>query len=170
EIALSEKQEQLREVIPYELPEEAYQLFLNYPTNEIETLGAITKSIVHEIMYAGVQEQGNSLQQALQKVNDSLILSSLNSSERLVAREMARSSIVPNYVFNQEEAERLRQEARERVRDIEIREGDYLVYEGEFITNEIYRKLSLVGLLSETANIHPYFGLALLIILLLAFL
>ena len=170
ELALDEKETQLREVIPYELPEEAYQLFLNYPVNEIETLGAITKSIVHEIMYAGVEEQGSSLQQALQKVNESLILSSLNSSERLVAREMARASIIPNYVFNQEETERLRQEARDRVRDVEIREGDILVYEGEFITSETYRKLGLVGLLSETANIYPYFGLALLIILFLAFL
>lgn len=170
ELPMADKEVQLREVIPFELPEEAYQLFIHYPVNEIETLGAITKSIVHEIMYEGVKEQGSSLQQALQKVNESLILSSLNSSERLVAREMARASIVPNYVFNQEETERLRQEARDRVRDVEIREGDIIVHEGEFITNEIYRKLALVGLLSETANMYPYFGLALLIILFLAFL
>lgn len=166
----AEKSEKLKEMVTYELPEEAYQLFLNYPANEIETLGAITKSIVHEIMYKGVKEQDIDLQQAIIKVNDSLILSSLNSSERMVAKEMASASIVPNYVFNQEETDRLKQEARDLVRDIEIREGDIIVYEGEFITTEIYRKLHLVGLLSETANIHPYFGLSLLVILLLAFL
>lgn len=164
------KATRLKEVIPYQLEEAAFKVFLTYPLEEIETLRRITTSIVNEIMDTGVRQQNNGLQVALQRVSDSLILSSLDTDARMVSREMAKASIVPNYVLNQEETDRLRQEAREKVSRVEIREGEVLVAEGELISSEAYRKLLLVGLLSESANIRPYFGLALLIGLLIAFL
>jgi putative nucleotidyltransferase with HDIG domain len=164
------KENRLKTVIPYELDDQAFNVFLTYPLEEIETLRRITTSIVHEIMDTGVRQQNNGLQTALQRVSDSLILSSLDTDARMVSREMAKASIVPNYVLNQEETDRLRQEARDKVTQLQIRESEVLVAEGEVISSEDYRKLRLVGLLSESANIRPYFGLALLIGLLIAFL
>jgi putative nucleotidyltransferase with HDIG domain len=164
------KIDRLKAVIPYELSEEAFDVFLTYPIEEIETLRRITTSIVHEVMDAGVRQQNNGMQSAFQRITDSLILSSLDSNMRKVSREMARASIVPNFVFNQEETDRLRQEARDKVTNIVIREGEVLVSEGEMVSTEAYRKLHLVGLLSESANMRPYLGLGLLIVLLLAFL
>jgi putative nucleotidyltransferase with HDIG domain len=164
------KIDRLKAVIPYELSEEAFEVFLTYPIEEIETLRRITTSIVHEVMDAGVRQQNNGMQSAFQRVTDSLILSSLDSNMRMVSREMARASIVPNFVFNQEETDRLRQEAREKATNVVVREGEVLVTEGEVVSTETYRKLHLVGLLSESANMRPYLGLGLLIVLLLGLL
>ncbi|EGL82655.1 7TM receptor with intracellular metal dependent phosphohydrolase [Caldalkalibacillus thermarum TA2.A1] len=166
-LSREEKRQQLKERIPYELSDEAYDIFLNHSLEEIETLKQFTRSIVYEIMYAGVKT--DTLEAALQEVNNSLILSTLDSDLRKVSQEMAKASIVPNYVLDPEETERLRQEAREQVRPIEIREGEIIVAEGDIVTQEIYRKLGKVGLLSESANLYPYLGLALFIGLILAF-
>lgn len=162
-----EKSELLKEEFPYELNEESYAIFLSHSLEELETLHQFTRSIVYEIMYAGVKS--DTLSDALQEVDNSLILSSLDSDLRRLAQELAKASILPNYILDPEETERLRQEARDQVRPIEIREGEIIVAEGELITHEIYRKLGLVGLLSESANLYPYLGLALLVILILAF-
>lgn len=165
-----DKQKQLKENIPYELDSDLYVALLNYSSSDIDTLRAVTRSVVYEIMHDGVREQGNGLQRAMQEVNNSLLLSSLDADLRKISREIAQASIVPNYVFNQEETERLRQEARDNVRSIEIREGEILAHEGEIITQELFRKLKLVGLLSESANLSPYFGLALFVVLIVSFL
>jgi putative nucleotidyltransferase with HDIG domain len=159
----------LQGIIPYELSEESYNVFLAYPIEEIETMRRITTSIVHEIMNAGVRQQNDGLKNAFQRVTDSLILSSLDSNMRMVSREMAKASIIPNYVYNQEDTDRLRQEAKDNVAKVVIREGEVLVTEGDIISSETYRKLHVVGLLSESANLRPYLGLGLLIMLLLAF-
>lgn len=50
-----------------------------------------------------------------------------------------------------------------------IRAGEVIVREGQTITNEIYEKLDLVGLLDEQSNIYPVIGLALLIIMICSF-
>jgi len=160
----------LKEINNYKFNDEAYEVFLTYAPEEIETLRRMTKSIVQEILENGVSDRNNGVQAATQQVNDSLVLSSLDSKLRMIAREMAISSIVPNYLINQEETEKAREEAREKVRKIEIREGEVIVSEGDIITSEAYRKIGLVGLLSESANHRPLIGLALLIALLLVFL
>jgi putative nucleotidyltransferase with HDIG domain len=169
DLAEEQKLESLKQSIPYELNEEEYKVFISYPIEEIETMRRITKSIVHEILDAGVSEQNNGLQRAVQQVNDSLVLSSLDSKVRILSREMAIASIVPNYLLNQEETEKARKEARDLARKVEIREGEVIVAEGEVITSEQYRQLGVVGLLSESVNTRPYLGLALLIGIILAF-
>lgn len=163
-----EKLNRLKENITPSLDEESYALFLTYPIEEIETLRLITSSILLEVMGSGVHSDDLNL--AYQRVDDTLLLSSLDDQMRAVTREIALAFIVPNYVLDQEETERLRQEARDNVGNIMIREGEMIVSEGEVITPEIYRKLRLVGLLSESANTWPYLGLALYIALLITML
>jgi putative nucleotidyltransferase with HDIG domain len=169
-LTAEQKLEKLHEQVDIRLQEEMYGIFLSYSNEEIETLRRITRSILQEILEEGVSDRNNGLQLAVQQVNDALVLSSLDSDLRLAAREMAIASIVPNYLINQEETEKARQEARDIVRKIEIREGEVIVAEGEIISTELYNKIRNVGLLSESANMRPLYGLALLILLLLLFL
>jgi putative nucleotidyltransferase with HDIG domain len=159
----------LKRELSYRLEEDKYQVFITYPAEEIETLRRITKSIVQEIMEDGVSEQNNGLQRATEQVNDSLVLSSLHNDLRMVSREMAIASIVPNYLISDEETEKARLDARDSIDVIEIREGQLLVASGSNITREIYQQLYDVGLLSETANMLPLIGLALFIMLIVAF-
>ncbi|WP_025028206.1 HD family phosphohydrolase [Caldalkalibacillus mannanilyticus] len=170
ELSEEERIQRLDEITTYKFNEAAYEVFLTYSPEEIETLRRITKSIVQEILENGVSDRNNGIQEATQQVNDSLVLSSLDNKLRIISREMAIASIVPNFLINQEDTELARENAREKVRNIEIREGEIIVAEGETITGEAYRKIRLVGLLSESANLRPLFGLALLIGLILLFL
>lgn len=170
ELTEDEKLERLQETIDLSLDVEGIeQTLLEYPLEDIETLRRITTSIVYEIMDSGVRQQNNGLQLAHQRINDSLILSSLDERLQDVSREIAKASIVPNYVINLEETERMREEAREAVESVYIREGELIVAEGEVINYEAYRKLELVGMLSESANMRPYLGLALFVTLLVLF-
>lgn len=166
ELSNAEKLTNLKESLGSSLDEEIYSVFLSYPVEEIETLRRITSNIVYEVMNSGIRS--NNLSYAHQRVSDSLSLSSLDEQMREVTREIATAALVPNYVLDQEETERLRQEARDKVGNVMIREGEILVSEGEIISADIYRKLRLVGLLSESANMWPYLGLALYIALLIA--
>jgi putative nucleotidyltransferase with HDIG domain len=170
ELTSDEKLERLQDIIDLSLEEEGIeQILLEYPLEDIETLRRITTSIVYEIMDSGVRQQNNGLQLAHQRIDDSLMLSSLDERLQVVSREMAKASIVPNYVINLEETERLRQEARDAVASEYVREGELIVAEGEIINSEAYRKLELVGMLSESANMRPYLGLALFVALLVSF-
>jgi hypothetical protein len=162
----SEKRTQLEARLPIKLQEETYDLLLDFPVAELDTVNQFTRSIVYEIMYDGVRNED--LPEALQKVDSSLILSSLDSAARRLAQELAKASIVPNFVVDPEETERMREQAVEQVRPILIREGEVIVSEGEYITHDHYRKLGIVGLLSESANLYPLFGLGLFTLLMLA--
>jgi cyclic-di-AMP phosphodiesterase PgpH len=159
----------LAEAIPYTLDADL-DVLLQYDAEEIETMHAVTRDIVSRIMYEGVSEEGNGLHQARQQVDESLVISTLDSELRTLSREMARESILPNYVLDQEETEFQRQEARDNVRPVEIREGEVLVSAGEPVTRDSYRHLRDAGLLSDEMNWFPFLGLALFILLIVLFL
>ncbi|WP_202080679.1 HD family phosphohydrolase [Caldalkalibacillus salinus] len=170
ESSASEKRQAIEEVISYDISEGSYDAFLSYPIEEIDTLRRVTTSIVYEVMDGGVRRQNDGLEHAYQRVRDSLVVSSLDERLRQLSYEMAEASIVPNYLIDQEETDRLREEARDQVPSDMIREGELIVSEGDFIDQEDIRKLRLVGMLSESANEYPYLGLALFITLIIALL
>lgn len=170
DLSAEEKVEKLKEEDEYQLDDEAYETLVNYTVEDIETMQVVTRDIVSRIMYEGVREEDNGLQRARQEVDESLVFSTLDSQLRAVSREIARQSIVPNFMIDWEETQYLRQEARDNVQEIEIREGEVLVEEGEIITRETYRKLAVVGMLNESRNWFPYLGLALFIGIMLTFL
>lgn len=169
EIGREQKLSKLGEVIVPKLEEDHLSVFIDYPLEDIETLRRITTSVVHEIMDSGVNQKSNGLQLALQRVDDSLMLSTLDTRLKTVSREMARGSIVPNFVINAEETSRLRQEARDNVPNVLIREGDLLIAAGEVVSYDAFRKIKLVGLHEETANMRPYIALAIFVLIIILF-
>ena len=165
DLSATEKKRQLEGHLPLKLKEETLMHLLNLSVEELDTVNQFTRSIVYEIMYDGVRR--DQLADALQKVDNSLILSSLDSSSRRLAQDLAKASIVPNFVIDPEETERLKKEAQDAVKPIYIREGEVIISAGDVVTHEHYRKLALAGLLSESANLYPLFGLGLFTLLVL---
>ena len=71
-----------------------------------------------------------------------------------------------NSFFDVELTSEARKEAASNVNPVMIQAGEIIVREGQVITNDIYAKLELVGVLDQQANLFPIIGLVLLILLL----
>ncbi len=74
----------------------------------------------------------------------------LSSDQRLVATELAQALIVPNMLVDEAQTAKARQEAREKVRPVEItvEEGEAILRDGERIEAAHLEKLEAVGLLA----------------------
>ncbi|MCF6092824.1 HD family phosphohydrolase [Microaerobacter geothermalis] len=169
-MSVQEKVDKIKLEIPYELSKDSYITLVSLAPETISTIRAITKNIVSEILLAGVKEVDGGVKRAIERVNEQLVSVDLESSARKVAQELARGSIVPNVLYNQEETNRLRLEARQNVQPVIIEKGQILLESNQVITKEVYRQLNLVGLLSKKVNYWPYAGLFLLVVILVLFL
>ncbi|MDQ0205541.1 HD family phosphohydrolase [Alkalicoccobacillus murimartini] len=124
-----------------------------------------TSNTVFEVMSERIE--ANNLQEAKDNVDELINISTVSNKLRDAMVEVAQFAIIPNYVYDRDSTERLREEASESVEAVMIREGQLLVKQGDIIDNEIYAQLRLVGLLDESLNIYPYVGLAMFVVLLM---
>ncbi|TSB46838.1 HD family phosphohydrolase [Alkalicoccobacillus porphyridii] len=124
-----------------------------------------TANTVFELMSERIE--ANDLQEAKDEVNDLINISTVSNRLRDAMIEVAQFAIIPNYVFDRDSTERMRQEAAESIEPVMIREGQLLVQQGDVINVETYEQLRLVGLLEETLNVYPYIGLGLFILILM---
>ncbi|GAB7386322.1 cyclic-di-AMP phosphodiesterase PgpH [Bacillaceae bacterium] len=164
-----EKIAALKEQIPYQLSAESYKTLLELSPETLATMKWISKNIVSEIMLDGVKGI-EGLNEARKKVDQEWGLVELEPRARKTAQELAKASIVQNILYDEELTQELREKARQSVKPIMIQKGDVLVDEGEVITEDVYRKLKMVGLLNDGTHYISYGGLALFVSLIVAFL
>ncbi|MDQ0231598.1 HD family phosphohydrolase [Metabacillus malikii] len=105
------------------------------------------------------------LSEAKKQVEDEIRNTSLNSDVLAAAVTLARFSITPNYSLDLEATNQKRQQAMDEVKEVQIKQGQMIVEEGELISNEVYRKLGLVGLLDDQHSYKPFIGLGLFVFL-----
>ncbi|WP_164984834.1 HD family phosphohydrolase [Ammoniphilus sp. CFH 90114] len=158
---------QLKDNIPYQLSDETYRILLRQSPESLAIIKTISRNIVSSIMLEGVRMAGES--QILERVDQHLATTELESRALQAVRELVLASLVPNVVFDEQATEQAKDKAVKAVKPILIHKGDILVGEGEYITEEIYRKLGVAGLLTHNPNYFPYFGLLLLVILCMIF-
>ncbi len=158
---------QLKDSIPYQLSDETYRTLLKQSPESLAIIKTISRNIISAIMLEGVRLTGES--QTQERVNQHLAGTELESRALQVIRELVLASIVPNIVFDEQATEQAKDKAIKAVKPIVIHKGDILVGEGEYITEETYRKLGVAGLLTHKPNYFPYLGLLLLVLLCIAF-
>ncbi|MED3661526.1 HDIG domain-containing metalloprotein [Ureibacillus sp. FSL K6-8385] len=83
---------------------------------------------------------------------------------------LGRAAIVETEKLDKEKTEELKQQAREAVEPTRILQGQIIVQEGELIDREKYRQLELLGMTDNKTSIKPVLGLAILVLLQMAFL
>lgn len=151
-----------------DLSEQALLTLLEASPTQLQIAREATTNAVFEIMSEKVTIRN--LAEAKEEVNQHIAISTVSNrlSEAMV--EIAQFAIIPNYIYDADATERLRQEAAEGVDPVLIREGQLLVKEGEIVNHDTYEQLRLVGLLDESVNIFPYVGLALLVLLIIGML
>ncbi len=154
------------EIQPYDLSEEAYLKIARTSPDELTQIQLRTRELVKDIMIVGLQE--NDIARSKDRIDEQLVTTDLNTNARFIARELARRSITPNILFDENKTEQLKQEVRDNVQPIVINKNQVLAYKGDTITEEVYRLAGEVGLLKTTKNPWPYLGLAVFICLLVA--
>lgn len=84
-----------------------------------------------------------------------------------LANEITRYFVKPNYFYDSEKTHLSKEEAENNVEPVYIKKDELIVSEGQIVDSKIFDRLNAVGLLKESSTIWPYFGLALLVFLLI---
>ncbi len=167
---LASQLEQVQKEISYgtsnNLSEETLITLLEATETQLTIAREATTTAVFEVM--SQQVKLSDVSKAKEDVRNKVIISTVSNKLSEAMIEIAQFAIIPNYIYDAEATERLKQEAAEAVEPVLISEGQLLVKEGEIVNHEVYEQLRLVGLLDDSFNIYPYVGLALLIILIMA--
>lgn len=151
------------------ISDQTFEALLDLPQQNLEIAEALTTNVVLDIMMDGVQGYGG-VQQAKTQIRENLSVADYGETTRLLIQELAEASIIPNIVYDDEATRQLQEEARQSVKPVMIYKNDIIVEKDQRVDSEIYRKLQVVGLLSEGTNFLPPLALALLSVLIVLFL
>ncbi|MEQ6389373.1 hypothetical protein RZN22_08585, partial [Bacillaceae bacterium S4-13-58] len=111
--------------------------------------------------------RSDTLEQSKSNIKSKLMYSSLSTNYKSALTEVGRAALIENSFYDPDKTAEARTRAQNNVQPEIIRAGDVIVLKGQEISNEIYDKLDLVGLLTEKRNTYPIIGLAILIGILL---
>lgn len=120
-------------------------------------------SYLQDTYQAGVRT--DNINSAIERVKENIKYSTLEDKLIEALEELTEFAIVENSFYDSEKTAEARKQAASTVEPVMINAGEIIVREGETITNEIYEKLQLVGLLNKDRNVFPIIGLGLLVIL-----
>ncbi len=137
---------------------------LQVPKKDREKGRTFFLKAVEETLNEGVRTEN--LQTSLAQVKDNIKYSELSEDLKSPLSKLTEFAIVENSFFDVELTSEARKEAASNVNPVMIQAGEIIVREGQVITNDIYAKLELVGVLDQQANLFPIIGLVLLILLL----
>lgn len=118
---------------------------------------------VQEVYQSGVRTAN--MNSAIESIKENIRYSTLDDNLIEALQELTEFAIVENSFYDADKTEEARKQAASTVEPVMINAGEVIVREGETITNEVYEKLQLVGLLNEDRNVFPVIGLAILILL-----
>ncbi|UFU01386.1 HD family phosphohydrolase [Radiobacillus kanasensis] len=165
-----EKAQYISQILSPELSEavdkESIVALLGASENERSLAKELLTTSLYDVLNAGVRTEN--LENAVDNINQSLRYSSLKPGLKNALYDISKFAVVENSFFDVETTMEAQKQAASNVEPVMIRAGEVIVREGQTITNEIYEKLSLVGLLNNERNVFPIIGLLLLITLICA--
>lgn len=157
--------EKLTDTINEKIPKETF-LPLMSASDEDVTLAknavvtAVNNAMSKEIPIVQLTEAKNQVEEELKSY-------SLKKDVLQSAITLARFAIAQNYFLDLDATNQKRQQASEEVKEVQIKQGQIIVDEGELISREVYRKLGLVGLLDDQISYKPFIGLGILVLLII---
>ncbi|SFA38255.1 hypothetical protein SAMN05192569_100162 [Parageobacillus thermantarcticus] len=166
----AEMVDKLKERLPQEwfsyLSESEWEKLLQAAPEDINTAKEAAVTAVHAIMAERITK--SDLEKARAKVQDELKYVILPPPLKNIVVKLTKQAIIPNVIYDRAATEEKRRQAMDEVKPVKILQGQVIVEEGQFITNEIYRQLQLVGLLQNDRSFQPLIGLFLFVLLLLS--
>jgi cyclic-di-AMP phosphodiesterase PgpH len=160
----------LEERLPQEwfsyLSADEWEKLLHAAPEDIKTAKEAAVTAVHSIMAERITQ--SELEKARAKVQDELKYVMLSPPLKEIVVKLTKQAIIPNVIYDRTATEEKRRQAMDEVKPVKILQGQVIVEEGQFITNEIYHQLQLVGLLQNDRSFQPLIGLFLFVLLLLS--
>ncbi|MBM7543201.1 HD family phosphohydrolase [Amphibacillus cookii] len=170
ERSTSEKLQELKQILSSEITDqvsdEVLLTLIAINDNEKEIAYELLTTSLQEIFNEGVQRE--QIESSVTQLNQRLQYSSMADEIKEALFEIGEFAIVENSFFSIEETMEAERQAIDNVEPAMIRAGEVIVREDQTITNEIYDKLTLVGLLNSDRNIFPILGLLIFTLLLTA--
>ena len=166
-ISSQEKVQQLKAILSTEIAEQlndnVLAKLIEVPSGEREKGRALFNSALRDTLENGVRVEN--IQSAISSMKQNIKYSTMDNNLKESLTKLTEFAVVENSFFDYEKTNTAQKEAASNVEPVMIRAGEVLVRDGQIITNEIYEKLSLVGLLNKERNVFPIIGLSLLILL-----
>jgi len=147
------------------LSDQSIEKIIRLKEDKIKNLQYITNTTFGMVMNNGVKI--SQLDQAYAKAKEFILANPFDHDEEIkeIAYEITQFFIKPNQFFNAEQTKALREEAKNNVEPVIIKKDELIVKQGDVIDKATYEKLKAVGLLKDTFTLWSYFGLFLLIAL-----
>ena len=152
------------------LTEETKTALASLSLDKVNNLKFIVRTTLDAIMNENIKLED--LEASFAKVDERVENNPFDNEKEIknLASEITKSYIKPNYFYNSNQTSLLREEARNSVEQVLIKKDDLIVKVGQTIDKAIYEKLKAASLLKDTSTLWPYFGLLLLVGLLLVLL
>ncbi|WP_047981461.1 HD family phosphohydrolase [Ornithinibacillus contaminans] len=136
---------------------------MDVPKEDRDEGKEIFTAYLEEEYQIGVRTEN--INSAVENVREKIKYSTLNQNLIEALTELSEFAIVENSFYDSEKTAEARKQAASNVEPVMISAGEVIIREGETITNEVYEKLELVGLLNEDRNVFPVIGLGILVML-----
>lgn len=168
ELTEEEKAKQIKESPKLSfLSEESIAKITTFSEDKIKNLRYITKTTLDFTMNTNIKME--EIDQAYLNVEELIKTNPFDNDAEVtaIANEITKHYVKPNYFKDNEKTQLLREQASNNVEPVVIKKDEIIVKEGEYIDKHIYEKLKAAGLLKDTSTLWPYFGLLLIVALLL---
>lgn len=169
---LPEKLQLLNEMLGQEvyqsLEESDWEVLLNMTPAQKNSSYTLLISALNESFNDGITRE--QLPDKKQSLNDRLKYAMLPEDIVETLSTLGSFLLVENSFFSIEKTMEAEEQALNNVEPQMIRAGEIIVRENQTISNEIYEKLALVGLLDQSRNLYPLIGLMFFVILLVGIL
>lgn len=170
ELSMNEKvnnlKDKLTENVTKEISDPAFSALLQASKDELSITKDLTLTAINNVMRMRIP--ADEVENAKKRVEEELKFTSLNRGLKDAAIELGRFAIIQNEFYDAVATEELRQQAVEGVEPVKILQGQVIVEEGQLISHDVFRQLELVGMLDNKNSALPFFGLAILITVMLA--
>ncbi len=139
------KLDAVQRLVSVHLPEEGMRYLLTCSAEELDHVEQLLTQLVDEAMDGGIKDSGLAAAREAVAHRAAGVEGPIPVREVLVV--LAPSFLSPNLVYNAQETEQRRQQAMEAVEPVKILPGQFVVREGEIVTERHLQLLKELGLL-----------------------
>ncbi len=140
------------------LQDDELRLLATSSTAMRTTTRDVVITAIEEAMRKRISSDGGEVAEARENARLDIERSALSFSMKAVGKTLTDQLIVTNYVYDPEKTEQLRKQTSDKVEPVLISEGEVIVKRGEVISQDAYRQLQLVGLISDRQSLKPLVG------------
>ncbi|KIL44446.1 HD family phosphohydrolase [Jeotgalibacillus soli] len=141
------------------IDDHVFEVLLATPDSELENIKNIVLNQIDLTMDSPIK--ADEITASRNQIENQLLSFSIEENLRQAVTALGQFAIVETNIFDEEQTEAIREQARGAVDPVQILEGQVIVQEGYLIDRDIYRQLEALGLTMNNETITPLLGVLL---------